>query len=67
MNPQLDGQAHGLCDKKMLVGHVDDRPQGSFVDYVLVAKAGHVGGILGVDKQVVRSRSTVATTNNHAD
>jgi hypothetical protein len=51
----------------MLVGHVDDRPQGSFVDYVLVAKAGHVGGILGVDKQVVRSRSTVATTNNHAD
>ncbi len=32
----------------------------------LVAKEGHVGGILEVDKQVVKSRST-STTNNHAD
>ncbi len=50
LNPQLDGHAHGMCDKKVVARHVDDRPQGSFINYVLVAKEGHVGGILGVDK-----------------
>ncbi len=67
MNPQLDGHAHGMCDKKVVARHVDDRPQGFFVNYVLVAKEGHVGGILGVDKQVVGSRSIVGTTNSYAD
>ncbi len=67
LNPQLDGHAHGMCDKKMVVRRVDDRPQGSFVNYVLVAKQGHVGGILGVDKQVVKSHSTTVTTNIRAD
>jgi len=33
----------------------------------LVAKEGHVGGILGVDKQVVKSRSITTTTNNRDD
>jgi hypothetical protein len=56
-----------MCDGKMVARHVDDRPHGSFVNYVLVAKEGHVGGVLGVDKQVVGSRSIAATTNNHVD
>jgi hypothetical protein len=56
-----------MCEGKMVAIHVDDRPQGSFVNYVLVAKEGHVGGILRVDKQVGGSRSIAATTNNHVD
>jgi hypothetical protein len=56
-----------MCDGKVVARHVDDKPQGSFVNYVLVAKEGHVGGILGVDKQVVGSRSIAGTTNNCAD
>jgi len=68
LNPhQLDGHAHGMCDKKMVARHVDDRPQGSFVNYVLVAKEGHMVGILRVDKQVVGSHSIVATTKSRAD
>jgi hypothetical protein len=27
-----------MCDEKVVAGHVDDRPQGSFINYVLVAK-----------------------------
>jgi hypothetical protein len=56
-----------MCDRKVVTRHVDGKPQGSFAKYVLVAKEGHVGGILSVDKQVIRSHSKVATTNSHAD
>jgi hypothetical protein len=56
-----------MCDKKVVARHVDDRPKGSFVNYVLVAKEGHVGDILGVDKQVVGRRSTTTTTNIRVD
>jgi hypothetical protein len=27
-----------MCDGKVVARHVDDKPQGSFVNYVLVAK-----------------------------
>jgi hypothetical protein len=52
---------------KGVVGHVDDKPYGLFVNYVLVVEEGHVGGMLGVDKQVVRSRSTIVATNTRAN
>ncbi len=66
-NSQLDGRAHGMCDEKMEARHVDDEPQCSFVNYMFVAKEGHMGGMLEVDKQVVRSPSTIATTNSRVN
>jgi hypothetical protein len=38
-----------------------------FVNYVLVVEEGHMGGMLGVDKQVIRSHSTFTATNTHAN
>jgi hypothetical protein len=56
-----------MCDGKVVAKHVDDRIKVFFVNYVLVAKEGHVGGILGVDKQVVGNRSTTVAINNCVD
>jgi hypothetical protein len=56
-----------MCDEKMEARHVDDEPQCSFVNYMFVAKEGHMGGMLEVDKQVVRSPSTIATTNSRVN